>query len=186
MVKRPLSHEEMQDLRRLCLWSGMVKWADSYESKRMRFLKGRGLVDSPKEGMGAANRYFITKEGLAEVARSGRFTLYDANHLLASYAEAVKIIKPFVDKFCLRAYPFQEHMNPENVRDMLWSLAYVRGNPDYWTSSSKSYAYSLMGAIARIVGQILDGEPEEGTEENLARLREEVKLSMKKIEESSR
>jgi len=77
-------------------------------------------------------------------------------------------------------------MNPENVRDMLWSLAYVRGNPDYWTSSSKSYAYSLMGAVARIVGQILDGDPEDGTAMNLARLREEVEYSMKKIEEHAR
>ena len=175
MAKRSLNHEEMQALRRLCLWSGLVmRTYDDAECRRLRFLARRGLVACMDGPVKSSREFVITEEGRIEVAKSGRFTLYEGKYLVDTWRRITKILEPVFKYAYLFANPIRDWMDPERPRDNLVQLQRLRYERSDWRSHLYGDAdWSLADAMLSIK-DVLEGESEDVVEHRIGVLQARV------------
>lgn len=175
MAKRPLNHEEMQALRRLCLWSGLVKRTYSEEDcKRFRLLARRGLVECVDGPVKASREFLITEEGRIEAAKSGRFTLYESKYLIQTYNRIRQILEPVFKYAYLYANPVMDWMDPERPWENLEQLQRLRYDRDNWRKSLYGEGDWALANAMKAVEAVLEGQPESKVDQEIAALKARV------------
>lgn len=175
MTKRPLNHEEMQDLRRLCLWSGMVKRTyNDEECRRLRFLARRGLVACMEGPAKTSREFVITEEGRIEVAKSGRFTLYEAKYLVDTWQRITKILEPVFKYAYLFANPIMDWIDPERPRYNLVHLQRIRYESSNWRSHLYGDGDWALTNAMKAIEAVLEGCPESKVDQEIDSLKARV------------
>lgn len=175
MAKRPLNHEEMQALRRLCLRSGLVKRTyNDEECRRFRFLARRGFVECMDGPVKASREFVLTEEGRIEVAKSGRFTLYDGLYLVQTYARIRQILEPVFKYAYLFANPVMDWMDPERPWENLEQLQRLRYDRSNWKSRLYGEGDWALADAMKAIEAVLEGQQESKVDEEIASLKARV------------
>lgn len=175
MAKRPLNHEEMQALRRLCLWSGLVmRTYNDEECKRLRFLARRGLVACMDGPVKASREFVITEEGRIEVAKSGRFTLYEGKYLVQTYNRVRQILEPVFKYAYLFANPMMDWMDPERPWENLEQIQRLRYDRSNWKSILYGEGDCALANAMKAIEAVLEGQPEPKVDQEIDSLKARV------------
>jgi hypothetical protein len=171
---RPLKEEELRYLRILALRIG-VPCTLGYDTKILSFLTKRGLVEEVPVNSRSAVQ--ITDKGLMEVAKSGRFTLYDPALLLKRYFYLHPRLKSKLNPMSLRVIGLQDYLNPEKPWEVVRNLTYLQMDQDLWRQSCGSQPMMILGNVLRWYESELSGESELATiryDEVVAELNKEL------------
>ena len=156
MAKRKLKEGELQALRFLATRVGVgTPTYDMFDPPTARFLVGRGLVRAMK-GM-LFERYEITEEGLLEIARSGRLTLFDPAYLVERYREILKEIKPILDVRSTRVVGIADYIDPCYPHRNLENLMFLRKEEHLWRAGSRGEADFLLCLVSSWLTHTIEG-----------------------------
>lgn len=156
MAKRKLKEGELQALRFLATRVGVgTPTYDMLQPSTARFLLGRGLVYEKKDPV--FQKYEITQEGLFEIARSGRVTVYDPVDLVNRYRRIFEALKPMLDKRSLRVVGLMEYIDPSFPHRNLENLAFLRKDDGLWMRSTFGEADILLSMACSCIRHAIEG-----------------------------
>ncbi len=156
MAKRKLKEEELHALRHLATRVGVgAPTYDIYDAATGKFLLGRGLV-RVMEGRVFA-RHEITEEGLLEIARSGRVTLYDPAYLVNKYREIYEAVKPPLSDRANRVVGLYEYIDPSFPHRNLENILFLRHEEYLWKAGSRGEADFLLAIVRDWLANTIEG-----------------------------
>jgi hypothetical protein len=160
---RPLKEEELQYLRRLAMRRGLPATVWIKDVSVHRFLHKRGLVED--EDAVISSGASITREGMIEVAKSGRFTPYDPALIMDRYNAILSKLKAKLSGMALRVVGLQEWFNPDEPWELIRNLTFLRTEQNLWRSSSWFAPVGLLAEVQNWLEAELRGA--DGYKDNL-------------------